>query len=55
MYVCMYVIELNCIWIWKYIENYFHNWFENYLNCFWKNNLSQLKHGIMGTSWICVL
>jgi len=28
-FVYMYDVELNAIWIWKYIENYFNNWFEN--------------------------
>jgi len=51
----MYDVELVSIWIWKYIKSYFDNWFEKLLSCFRKHNLSQLKRGIMGTTWICLL
>jgi hypothetical protein len=44
----MYVVELGSIWIWKYIEMFFDNWFLKNLNCLKKHNLSQLKHGTMG-------
>jgi len=29
IFVYMYDVELNAIWIWKYIESCFNNWFEN--------------------------
>jgi hypothetical protein len=51
----MYAVALGSIWIWKYIKICFDNWFEKLLSCFQKHNLSQLKHEIMGTSWICLL
>jgi hypothetical protein len=46
----MYDVELAFIWIWKYIKNCFDNRFEKHLSCLKKHTLSQLKHGIMGTS-----
>jgi hypothetical protein len=30
----MYDVEPGFIWIWKYIEIFFDNWFEKHLNCF---------------------
>jgi hypothetical protein len=53
--VHMYDVEIGSIWIWKYIKSYLDNWFEKHLRCFLKNNLSQLKHEILGASWICLL
>jgi hypothetical protein len=29
----MYDAELSFIWIWRYIESYFDNWFEKHLCC----------------------
>jgi hypothetical protein len=51
----MYDVELGSIWIWKYIKSCLDNWFEKHLSYFLKHNLSQLKHGIMGRSCICLL
>jgi hypothetical protein len=39
----MFDVELGFIWIWKKFK------------LFKKYNLSQLKHGIMGTSWIFII
>jgi hypothetical protein len=32
--VHIYDVELNSIWIWKYIESYLDNWFEKHLSYF---------------------
>jgi len=40
--LCKQLVELDFIWIWKYTKSCFNTWFEKYLSCFSKHNLSQL-------------
>jgi len=54
-FVHMYDVELGFIWLGKYIENCFDNWFEKHISYFLKHNLLQLKHGILKTPWIFLL
>jgi hypothetical protein len=30
----MYDVELGSIYVWKYAESFFDNWFEKHLSCF---------------------